>query len=66
MDLSFHVPTSNTQFVGDENRPPAHVSLLSQHWCKWNTLKLQILTTEIPFSLDSLGDYTEVCRCWFL
>ncbi|XP_010925368.1 FACT complex subunit SSRP1 [Elaeis guineensis] len=25
MDLSFHVPTSNTQFVGDENRPPAEV-----------------------------------------
>ncbi|EES02337.1 hypothetical protein BDA96_03G041900 [Sorghum bicolor] len=25
MDLSFHVPTSNTQFVGDENRPPAHI-----------------------------------------
>ncbi|OAY85475.1 FACT complex subunit SSRP1-A [Ananas comosus] len=27
MDLSFHVPTSNTQFVGDENRPPAQVLL---------------------------------------
>ncbi|EHA8587922.1 FACT complex subunit SSRP1 [Cocos nucifera] len=27
MDLSFHVPTSNTQFVGDENRPPAQVFL---------------------------------------
>lgn len=26
MDLSFHVPTTNTQFVGDENRPPAQVS----------------------------------------
>jgi structure-specific recognition protein 1 len=25
MDMSFHVPTSNTQFVGDENRPPAHI-----------------------------------------
>ncbi|CAN6326889.1 unnamed protein product [Urochloa humidicola] len=23
MDLSFHVPTSNTQFVGDEHRTPA-------------------------------------------
>ncbi|CAL9206109.1 FACT complex subunit SSRP1-like [Musa acuminata AAA Group] len=27
MDLSFHIPTSNTQFVGDENRPPAQVFL---------------------------------------
>lgn len=26
MDLSFHIPTSNTQFVGDENRPPAQVT----------------------------------------
>ncbi|BAF16734.1 fACT complex subunit SSRP1-B [Oryza sativa Japonica Group] len=25
MDLSFHVPTSNTQFPGDENRPSAQV-----------------------------------------
>ncbi|GJN32198.1 hypothetical protein PR202_gb20682 [Eleusine coracana subsp. coracana] len=25
MDMSFHVPTANTQFVGDENRPPAHI-----------------------------------------
>ncbi|KAJ3694121.1 hypothetical protein LUZ60_009601 [Juncus effusus] len=25
MDLSFHVPTTNTQFVGDEDRPPAQV-----------------------------------------
>ncbi|KAJ4789328.1 FACT complex subunit SSRP1 [Rhynchospora pubera] len=27
MDLSFHIPTTNTQFVGDENRPPAEVLL---------------------------------------
>lgn len=25
MEMSFHIPTSNTQFVGDENRPPAQV-----------------------------------------
>nr|XP_043623736.1 FACT complex subunit SSRP1-like [Erigeron canadensis] len=25
MELSFHVPSNNTQFVGDENRPPAQV-----------------------------------------
>ncbi|XVE68063.1 hypothetical protein DITRI_Ditri09bG0038900 [Diplodiscus trichospermus] len=25
MEISFHVPNSNTQFVGDENRPPAQV-----------------------------------------
>ncbi|KAF5749017.1 High mobility group isoform 1 [Tripterygium wilfordii] len=25
MELSFHIPNSNTQFVGDENRPPAQV-----------------------------------------
>ncbi|XP_073224112.1 FACT complex subunit SSRP1 isoform X2 [Cicer arietinum] len=25
MEMSFHVPSSNTQFVGDENRPPAQV-----------------------------------------
>ncbi|XP_006655061.1 FACT complex subunit SSRP1-B [Oryza brachyantha] len=25
MDLSFHVPTSNTQFPGDENRPSAQI-----------------------------------------
>ncbi|PWA41682.1 FACT complex subunit SSRP1 [Artemisia annua] len=25
MEISFHVPTNNTQFVGDENRPPAQV-----------------------------------------
>lgn len=27
MEITFHVPNSNTQFVGDENRPPAQVSL---------------------------------------
>lgn len=27
IDLCFHVPNSNTQFVGDENRPPAQVLL---------------------------------------
>jgi hypothetical protein len=31
MDMSFHVPTSNTQFIGDEERPSAHVSLLDKH-----------------------------------
>lgn len=31
MDLSFHVPTSNTQFLGDEERPSAHVSSLDKH-----------------------------------
>ncbi|GMG98436.1 hypothetical protein Nepgr_000276 [Nepenthes gracilis] len=25
MDISFHIPNSNTQFVGDENHPPAQV-----------------------------------------
>ncbi|XP_023738794.1 FACT complex subunit SSRP1 isoform X2 [Lactuca sativa] len=25
MEISFHIPTNNTQFVGDENRPPAQV-----------------------------------------
>ncbi|GJY44603.1 FACT complex subunit SSRP1 [Tanacetum coccineum] len=25
MEMSFHIPTSNTQFVGDEDRPPAQV-----------------------------------------
>ncbi|OWM69759.1 hypothetical protein CDL15_Pgr025608 [Punica granatum] len=25
MEIAFHVPNSNTQFVGDENRPPAQV-----------------------------------------
>ncbi|EOY03382.1 High mobility group isoform 3 [Theobroma cacao] len=25
MEISFHVPNTNTQFVGDENRPPAQV-----------------------------------------
>lgn len=29
MDLSFHVPNTNTQFLGDENRPPAQVSTCS-------------------------------------
>ncbi|PKA51068.1 FACT complex subunit SSRP1 [Apostasia shenzhenica] len=27
MDLCFHIPTSNTQYVGDETRPPAQVLL---------------------------------------
>ncbi|XP_020598875.1 FACT complex subunit SSRP1 [Phalaenopsis equestris] len=27
MDLCFHIPNSNTQFVGDENHPPAQVFL---------------------------------------
>lgn len=27
MEITFHVPNTNTQFVGDENRPPAQVSL---------------------------------------
>lgn len=35
MDLSFHVPTSNTQFIGDENRTSAQVRLLiSSRWPK--------------------------------
>ncbi|MCI15911.1 FACT complex subunit SSRP1-like, partial [Trifolium medium] len=25
MEISFHIPNSNTQFVGDENTPPAQV-----------------------------------------
>ncbi|KAG7559130.1 High mobility group box domain superfamily [Arabidopsis thaliana x Arabidopsis arenosa] len=25
MEICFHIPSSNTQFVGDENRPPSHV-----------------------------------------
>ncbi|PIN01765.1 Nucleosome-binding factor SPN, POB3 subunit [Handroanthus impetiginosus] len=25
MEISFHIPNSNTQFIGDENRPPAQV-----------------------------------------
>ena len=25
MEISFHIPNSNTQFVGDENRPSAQV-----------------------------------------
>ncbi|KAI3781931.1 hypothetical protein L2E82_11959 [Cichorium intybus] len=25
MEISFHIPNDNTQFVGDENRPPAQV-----------------------------------------
>lgn len=29
MEISFHVPTCNTQFVGDENCPPAQVSFLT-------------------------------------
>lgn len=28
MEISFHIPNSNTQFVGDENCPPAQVSFL--------------------------------------
>lgn len=28
MDISFHIPTSNTQFSGDENRPPAQVKFV--------------------------------------
>lgn len=27
MEISFHIPNSNTQFVGDENRPPAQVGV---------------------------------------
>ena len=26
MEISFHIPNSNTHFVGDENRPSAQVS----------------------------------------
>lgn len=29
MEISFHIPNSNTQYVGDENRPPAQVSCSS-------------------------------------
>ena len=46
MDLSFHVPTSNTQFVGDENRPPAHVSSLSKHCLNEAHWSCKILTNE--------------------
>ena len=27
MELSFHVPTTNTTYVGDEERPPAQVHI---------------------------------------
>lgn len=26
MELSFHIPNNNTQYIGDENRPPAQAS----------------------------------------
>jgi hypothetical protein len=26
MELSFHIPNNNTQYIGDENHPPAQVS----------------------------------------
>lgn len=29
MELSFHIPTTNTTYLGDEERPPAQVLLLS-------------------------------------
>jgi len=28
MEISFHIPSSNTQFVGDEKTPPAEVSFV--------------------------------------
>lgn len=30
MEISFHVPNSNTQFVGDENRPSAQVIIFPE------------------------------------
>lgn len=32
MEIAFHVPNSNTQFVGDENRPPAQVTFIAYRW----------------------------------
>lgn len=29
MELSFHIPTTNTTYLGDEERPPAQVLVLS-------------------------------------
>lgn len=33
MEISFHIPTNNTQFVSDENRPPAQVKLSGICYC---------------------------------
>ena len=32
MEISFHIPNSNTQFVCDENRPSAQVSFFFFFW----------------------------------
>lgn len=45
MEISFHIPNSNTQFVGDENRPPAQVSLFS------NNKNLMLMVLKINISL---------------
>lgn len=29
MEISFHIPNSNTQFIGDETHPPAQVNAFS-------------------------------------
>jgi hypothetical protein len=53
MDMSFYVPTSNTQYIGDENHNSAQVT----HRATRSTLICEILTTEIfSFLFSFLGD----------
>jgi hypothetical protein len=43
MEISFHIPNSNTQFVGDENRPPAQVGVSSCFAVKFYGLLIVIV-----------------------
>ena len=56
MEISFHIPNSNTQFVGDENRPPAQVSLfLTYYLCCGINLNLICHDIEYLFNLLLVG-----------
>lgn len=62
MDLSFHVPTSNTQFLGDENRTAAQVTI----GVMWYKNIDMLSTTEIfLICIGPMGNNNGCCWCWF-
>lgn len=69
MEISFHIPNSNTQFVGDENRPPAQVGVSSCFAVKFYGLLIVIFHWCLVQQLCVLGfpwqNYVNGrCWCW--
>lgn len=59
MEISFHIPNSNTQFVGDENRPPSQVGVVSS---KLGSNYTPLLTSLLLYGRFSV---TKLCQ-WLM